>query len=532
MGSVYSFGISNFDGNGSVLTANDSANGNWTYHYDNLNRLQWAKLNGQEFDYYPDQYGNMWCTAPTGYSCTPKQGSDLHHLTFNRATNRIADDDLHQYHYDNDVAGGPGNLTADGSHGYVYDLENRITCVGVDTNGNCTTTSNYYFYDAEGQRVGKQQFNNLEDYVYDPQGHITSVYQNGSTTPFRAEVYTPQGRHVSTWNPGANNGPLFYNFADWLGTERVRTTVINGTVTVAESCQDTPYGMNLTCATFPGITDTSPMHFTGKQRDYESNLDNFGARYFGGGNNLGRFMTTDPAGSDAADLSTPQTWNMYAYAGNNPTTNVDPDGQAFCQYDDGSPSESSATTTAAWCGDEGGTWVYESGDLQTVQNSQGDTAQVPTPSTEVTVNGTTGESSSASYYLQDSDVPLTPAQRKIFTLAYQETMYDLGCTGLGFLGGDTGAALFQLGQPVAGSKPFLTKGAAVGTSALSKALRGAVRSPVAIPTPTGGPGTGAPLRMMATKDLGAAAARYAPFLGAAATAYSAYKMNKCLGGHP
>ncbi len=228
----------------------------------------------------------------------------------------------------------------------------------------------------------------------------------------------------------------------------------------------------------------------------------------------------------------PQTWNMYAYVGNNPTTNLDPSGEAFCHYDDGSPDEKGATSSQGACSDEGGTWVYESGDLQTVQNSQGDTAQVPTPSTQVTVNGKTGESSSVSYYFQDSDVPLTPAQRTIFSLAYRETTYDLGCAGLGFLGGDTGAALFQLGQPVAGSKPFLTKGAAAGTSPLSSALRGIVRSPVAIPTPTGGPGTGSPLRMMATKDLGAAAARYAPFLSAAATAYSAYKMNQCLSGHP
>jgi RHS repeat-associated protein len=66
--------------------------------------------------------------------------------------------------------------------------------------------------------------------------------------------------------------------------------------------------------------------FTGKQRDYESGLDYFGARYLGGGNNLGRFMTPDPAGSDAADLSTPQTWNMYAYTRNNPTTFTDPNG--------------------------------------------------------------------------------------------------------------------------------------------------------------------------------------------------------------
>ena len=326
VGSVYSFSIPTFDGNGSVLTANDSTNGNWTYGYDSLNRLQTAvgtpPQGNQNFTYYPDQYGNMYCSNSVlgGLPCTPKHGPQLNlHMNFN-SKNQIWDDGDNVYQYD---AG--GNLLQDGTHGYVYDLENRITCVGVDINGNCTTTSTYYFYDAAGQRVGKQQFNNLEDYVYDLQGHITSVYANGSTSAFRAELYTPQGRHVSTWNPGANNGPLFYNFADWLGTERVRTNVINGTVTVAESCTDTPYGMNLACATFPGLADTSPMHFTGKQRDYESNLDYFGARYFG--SNMGRWLSPDwseaPEPVPYADFTNPQSLNLYAYVRNNPVTDVD-----------------------------------------------------------------------------------------------------------------------------------------------------------------------------------------------------------------
>ena len=63
------------------------------------------------------------------------------------------------------------------------------------------------------------------------------------------------------------------------------------------------------------------MHFTGKQRDYESNLDNFGARYFGGGNNLGRFMIPDPTRLSAF-IESPQTWNMYSYAYNNPLSMV------------------------------------------------------------------------------------------------------------------------------------------------------------------------------------------------------------------
>ena len=107
-------------------------------------------------------------------------------------------------------------------------------------------------------------------------------------------------------------------------------------MTIAETCTDTPYGMNLACTDITQAADTSPMHFTGKQRDYESNLDFFDARYFGGGNNLGRFMTPDPAGQRATNPSDPQTWNMYVYVRNNPTTLTDTTGLDFylsCQQE-------------------------------------------------------------------------------------------------------------------------------------------------------------------------------------------------------
>jgi RHS repeat-associated protein len=38
--------------------------------------------------------------------------------------------------------------------------------------------------------------------------------------------------------------------------------------------------------------DAATYKFTGKERDSESGLDNFGARYFG--SSLGRFQTPDP----------------------------------------------------------------------------------------------------------------------------------------------------------------------------------------------------------------------------------------------
>jgi RHS repeat-associated protein len=68
------------------------------------------------------------------------------------------------------------------------------------------------------------------------------------------------------------------------------------------------------------------MHFTGKQHDYESGLDNFGARYYGSSDALGRFTSSDPSNL-SVDFWLPQTWNRYAYTLNNPLSMVDRNGQ-------------------------------------------------------------------------------------------------------------------------------------------------------------------------------------------------------------
>ncbi|HET7211961.1 MAG TPA: RHS repeat-associated core domain-containing protein, partial [Terriglobia bacterium] len=47
--------------------------------------------------------------------------------------------------------------------------------------------------------------------------------------------------------------------------------------------------------------------------------------------NVNRWMTPDPGGRSVVKLDNPQTWNMYAYVGNNPTTLNDPGGlQSNC----------------------------------------------------------------------------------------------------------------------------------------------------------------------------------------------------------
>jgi RHS repeat-associated protein len=67
-----------------------------------------------------------------------------------------------------------------------------------------------------------------------------------------------------------------------------------------------------------------PNKFTGKERDSESGLDYFGARYYA--SSLGRFSSPDPA-RITEDMTDPQTLNRYSYAFNRPTVLVDPDGE-------------------------------------------------------------------------------------------------------------------------------------------------------------------------------------------------------------
>jgi len=65
--------------------------------------------------------------------------------------------------------------------------------------------------------------------------------------------------------------------------------------------------------------------FTGKERDGESQLDYFGARYYSSAQ--GRFTSVDPAVRLMDRLPNPQLWNAYAYVLNRPLSLVDPTGQ-------------------------------------------------------------------------------------------------------------------------------------------------------------------------------------------------------------
>lgn len=295
-GSVYSVTIPTSGGyapNSDILLANDSVNGNWTYAYDAFNRLASANATGQPYTYAYDRFGNRW-QQNGPHSSNPGFDANNHMVPGLGVTYDAA-----------------GNETSDGLTTYTYDAENRIS-----TATNPTTGTSSYVYDATGKRIRKTSVaGGAVDFLYDLAGNeIAQVSSTGSWT--RGEIYAA-GRHVAT----LNNNTTYYNHSDWLGTERARST---STGTLLETCTSLPFGDWLTC----GGNDPSPMHFTGKERDTETGLDAFGARY--NSSQYGRFMTPDWSTKTTpvpyADLADPRSLNLYTYVRNNPLSRADVDG--------------------------------------------------------------------------------------------------------------------------------------------------------------------------------------------------------------
>ena len=111
----------------------------------------------------------------------------------------------------------------------------------------------------------------------------------------------------------------FYH-TDALGSIRAVTEVGSSTVTRNDFF---PFGERTPAGTLdPAVTQRL---FTGKERDAETGLDYFGARYYA--SQSGRFRTVDPVLDVDQAVTNPQLWNRYAYTTNNPLRRLDPDGR-------------------------------------------------------------------------------------------------------------------------------------------------------------------------------------------------------------
>jgi RHS repeat-associated protein len=222
-------------------------------------------------------------------------------------------------------------VTADGN--------NHISAFSYDAAGNATGETGFtYAWDAESQLKSAGGVN----YAYDGDGHRVAkvgskLYWYGSASEILAETDAAGntqneyvffgGKRVALLPAGST---AQYYVEDSLGSSRVITS------NTGVGCYDAdfyPFGGER------AVTSTCTQNnykFQGKERDAETSTlpgnangnDEFGARYYS--NRFGRWLSADwsnvPVAVPYANLSNPQTLNLYAMVADDPESFADLDG--------------------------------------------------------------------------------------------------------------------------------------------------------------------------------------------------------------
>ncbi len=264
------------------------------YSADDLARLQSVSCGptspngttwGQTFSY--DPFGNITKSVPTSMTGIAWQpGYNMNN----------------QYTLGGTSYDGNGNLTADTFNTYAWDSD--ANTVGMNLSGSAPITITY---DAFDRVVEENNSGTYKEILYSPIGKLALMAKQITNNVF---LPLPGGEQATY-----TNSTIRFRHYDWLGSARFESSMaenLYGEVAYA------PFGET------ESIKNTPYLSFTGQNQDTISGTYDFLHREYNP--TQGRWISPDPAGLGAVALTNPQTWNRYAYVGNNPLSNVDPMG--------------------------------------------------------------------------------------------------------------------------------------------------------------------------------------------------------------
>ena len=288
-----------------------------SFTYDELNRIKTAQSQatagshdwGLSFGY------DIWANL---LSATVTKGDDVPALSVGvSSSNKI-----------NTVTGmdydAAGNVWHEPGKTYTYDAENRLINVAGVT----------YSYDGDGRRVQKSN-GKLYWYGISADALVETNLSGAATDQFIFFGGERIARSKWTWIKfNIWTWVVSYYISDHLGSSRV---VTSSTGTIVDDSDFYPFGGERVVT---ANTDNNYL-FTGKERDAESGLDFFIARYYS--SQYGRFFSpdeftggpvevfspNDPLPTSPlpyADIRDPQSLNKYTYTYNDPLNFVDPNG--------------------------------------------------------------------------------------------------------------------------------------------------------------------------------------------------------------
>lgn len=298
-----------YDGSGNVTDVGKDA-----YVYDSASRLVQSTVNSNTTKYEYDAFGNRTeCTQSIASGGTGDcQGYEVD-ATENK--NR-----LKGVSYD-----ARGNITGVFGRAYSYDPLN------VMTRERAGSGAREFFYNANDERVAVHSLTTgaWRWSIRDQSSKVVREFSSNGTNSFSwAKDYVWRGGVLLSSRQ--LQGPLattYHYHVDHLGTPRRVTDSFDNTLGVHDYY---PFGAEVSGGT--NEPSLMRMKFTGYERDIEFapspyDLDYAMARYYS--SMLGRFFSVDPV---VGSIHSPQSWNRYAYALNNPLKFIDPAGLRPCRY--------------------------------------------------------------------------------------------------------------------------------------------------------------------------------------------------------
>ena len=170
-----------------------------------------------------------------------------------------------------------------------------------------------YTYAADGRKLKVVQGSTNREYA------SNIIYENGSLK----QVLVDGGYAEKE----GTNWVYHFNLNDHLGNTRVVAKHYNNTITPIQRNHYYPFGLPM-AETANAEQDKQSYKYNGKEFERKDGLNwmDYGARHYDVA--LGRFTTVDPLAEKYYSIS------PYAYCGNNPILNIDPNGMDYWSTND------------------------------------------------------------------------------------------------------------------------------------------------------------------------------------------------------
>jgi RHS repeat-associated protein len=325
---TYGFVDANGNNNGSVTQIINNVDGtrSQTFAYDALNRIitgetastyaaSPAHCWGESYQYDNQTTGGAWGNL-TNINVASSAYNGCTQETLN--VSATPQNQLSATGFSYDLA---GNMLSDSANGYIWNAESELKSAAGVT----------YTYDGDGNRLQKSSG---KIYWYGAGTEILD--ESDASGNFTNEYVFFGGKRIAMRN--VSTGAIYYYAEDVLGTSR--TMFQDGQTSPCFEADFYPFGGERDI-----ISTCAPVYkFESKERDTETGNDDFGARYYT--SRLGRWLSADwssvPAPVPYANLTNPQTLNLYAIVSDNPETFADLDG-----HDDTAVAEPETETATA-----------------------------------------------------------------------------------------------------------------------------------------------------------------------------------------